>query len=436
MNVTQNANRDNPKTTTEDAQSIIHALPNGHAYDFDEGMLFDYDPYGDSMPPLGDKNPWGGAWRDLARAHFGSKGKPLDDEALNIYTYYRNEGKAADEGTKAEATEERAQAKDNSNDLPFKTAATLLSETPEKIDWVVKGLTAQHAISEIDGKIKVSGKTTFTLAMCRAIIDGIPFCDWETEKTNVVYLTEGSSHTFAMELRRAGFGENDENFHYLTRYDFRGMDWATVIKKTVAYCNNVAKAKLLVVDTIAKLGGVQDENTSRDWGIAMTPLQDATSEGLAVFIVRHAGKNPGAAGDSGRGHSSASGDVDIILNLTGRDGATPENHRVLDGIGRYPDIPKKMIVSYDEGTGRYTKLGTDTHVAVRNAESFVIQMLDGDHLTKAELDDFGKTNEPKIAATAINDALTALYDKGTIKRKGGGVRNDPFIYSYAEEESE
>ncbi len=53
-------------------------------------------------------------------------------------------------------------------ELRFYTAAEIAKMTPADPEWIAKPWAAVGTISEVDGKPKVAGKTTFLLWMTRA----------------------------------------------------------------------------------------------------------------------------------------------------------------------------------------------------------------------------------------------------------------------------
>lgn len=74
--------------------------------------------------------------------------------------------------------------------LPFRTARELAHETPADVPWRARPWLADGAITEVDGRVKWSGKTTWTLHLVASILDGEPFMGQPTEKSGVVFLTE------------------------------------------------------------------------------------------------------------------------------------------------------------------------------------------------------------------------------------------------------
>ena len=68
------------------------------------------------------------------------------------------------------------------------------------------------AITAVDGKIKVAGKTTLILHLCRVVLYGRNFLGQPTSRTPVVYRTEQPPSSLRQALRRAGLQERG-GFH-------------------------------------------------------------------------------------------------------------------------------------------------------------------------------------------------------------------------------
>ena len=316
--------------------------------------------------------------------------------------------------------------------LRFYTPAELASITLPKPDWLISpGLAAIGAITEIDGKIKSSGKTTLILYMIRAILDGTPFLGEPTRRARVIYVTEQSRQTFSDALRRAGLDKRGDELLVLFREDIGRTPWPKVVAQTRQDGYDV-----VAFDTIGKLSGIKEENAAGEWSTAMTPLQDLAASGRAVIIARHDRKSGGDVGDSGRGSSQASGDVDIILALRRPAGKQPSNRRVIESLSRYPETPEMIVMELtDHG---YVLLGNDEAVAAAVALEFVSAAIGAEYrqtsagLSMKALEEKGKERQPVVKRTTIQSALDRLEGRAEIVRTGRGVANDPFIYSPAD----
>ena len=314
--------------------------------------------------------------------------------------------------------------------MKFISAKELFESKPEAVEWICKPWLAREAITELDGAPKSAGKTTFALAMCKAILTGGDFLGHPTAKGKVVYLTEESSTSFRAALARAGIEESPD-FHILFWKEIHGLRdgetsaWAKAVGEAVEY----AKAKgamVVVVDTFAqfaKLTG-DKENSSGASLEAMLPLQKARDEELAVLVIRHERKGGGPVTESGRGSNAISGAVDIVLQLKRPEGSHPVTHRKIEALSRYDDTPTELTIALVNG--EYRVLGNSDAVAVPLAMERVLEALGGEeaaNLTMKQLE--AATGLPR---TTLQSALERLESEGSVIRSGSGKKNDPIRY--------
>lgn len=313
--------------------------------------------------------------------------------------------------------------------LRFYSPAELAAITLPNPDWIVcPGLVAIGAVTEIDGKIKAAGKTTLILAMCRAMLDGEEFLGTPTRKARVLYVTEQSKQTFMDALRMAGLADRGDELRILFREDFHGAAWPAIVEAARQDGYDV-----VIFDTIGKLAGIREENSAGEWASAMSPVQDLAASGRAVILARHDRKGGGDVGDSGRGSSQASGDVDIILALRRPEGNQPSNRRVIESLSRYRETPEKIVIELTPAG--YVFLGTEDAVAASAAQEFVSSIVGSEFRTNGigpdltEIADIGSKRDPVIKRTQITYALGALLERGDIERSGGGRKGDPYRYT-------
>jgi hypothetical protein len=309
--------------------------------------------------------------------------------------------------------------------LPFRTARAIASEVPEQVVWYVPGYFAAGAVTELVGKIKSAGKTTWVTHAVRAIVTGTRFMDLPTTQTGVVYLTEQSPTSFRVALARAGLLERDDVVVLFWR-DTGGIGWPDVVAGAVEECRRRG-CGVLVVDTLPRFAGLRGdaENNAGDADGAMAPLQLAAADGLAVVVVRHERKAGGEVGDSGRGSSAFGGAVDIVLALKRREGATRPTVRVLHALSRFDETPGELVVEL--GEEGYVALGDEAAVALSDARSRLLSDLPHspeDALSMTELIKSFKD----LSATTIERARDMLISQGDVLRVGKGKKGDPFRY--------
>jgi hypothetical protein len=111
----------------------------------------------------------------------------------------------------------------HSSSLKFRTAKEVAQTTPQEVPWKARPWAARGAITEIDGKIKLAGKTTFVFHMVGCMLDGKSFMGEPTAKSKVVCLTEQPPTSFRKVLERAGLTDR-EDLLVLHWHDTIGME--------------------------------------------------------------------------------------------------------------------------------------------------------------------------------------------------------------------
>lgn len=316
-----------------------------------------------------------------------------------------------------------------SNQLVFRTAREIAETVPAAVPWLCHGLVARGVITEVDGKAKRAGKTTFLMAMIAAMRSGSDFLGLATQPAGVVYLSEQTPGTLRGALMRAGLGEA-ESVHLMSYADTKGMPWPEVAALAVEYAGEVG-AGLLVVDTLPQYAGLQgdSENQSGAALAAMLPLQLAAGAGLAVVAVRHDRKGGGAVGESGRGSSAYAGAVDIVAQLAKPDGFTRPGIRHLSTLSRFDESPESLVFELTE-TG-YIAHGDETAVKTKEARTAIVAALpdaEADALTKNAL-----AEEAEVSRTLAGGLIDGLVESGIAVRYGTGKRGDAYRFARAGE---
>jgi hypothetical protein len=255
----------------------------------------------------------------------------------------------------------------------FVTARQLATEIPAQPDWRIHGMSARGVITELTGKAKIAGKTTFLGHMARAKLDGKPFLGRATKPGPIVWLTEERGATFRQSLERAGLLDR-EDLHILTWADTFGVDWPDVCRVALAHAHKVG-ADTVIVDTLPSFAGLRgdDENSAGAAGEAMVPVQKIAADGLAVIVVRHDRRSGGEVGESGRGSTAFTGAVDIVLHIQRVGGQGRATVRQLDGIGRLDGIPDQLIIQLD--ADGYRAVGTESDLQRQEARRLLTENL-------------------------------------------------------------
>jgi DnaB-like helicase N terminal domain/AAA domain len=307
--------------------------------------------------------------------------------------------------------------------LSFRTAADYADPDGRGVDWVVRGLVAKGAITELGAKIK-AGKTTLVLALVRAVLETGDFLSLPTSKTPVVFLTEQPAASFRQALERAGLnGRKDLSILHFT--DTSGFTWPEVAAAAVAECKRIGSV-LMVVDTLSQFAGLTGdrENNSGDALEAMRPLQTSAAEGIGNLVVRHERKSGGEVGDSGRGSSAFAGVVDIVLSMRRQEGNAIKTRRVLQSLSRFSETPSDLMIAL-EGD-HYISLGPAGETALEDAKRAILKFLPR---TEAEGFDLrGIATGTGTSRQTVQRSLDELLNDRKISKVGKGIRGDPYRY--------
>jgi hypothetical protein len=317
--------------------------------------------------------------------------------------------------------------------IRFRTAAELAREEPSAPVWFLYGLLALGAITELAGKLKASGKTTFVAHAVRAILDGLSFLGFPTRQTSVVWLTEERPATFLETLKRAKLDARDD-LHILHWHDVKHLAFPIVMEAAVAKCKAVG-AGVLVIDTISQFAGMRGdaENNSGDALEAIEPLQMAAAQGLAILVPRHERKGGGEVGESGRGSSAFSGAVDIVVAIRRGEGQTKPNVRVLHTLSRFTETPETLVMELTDAG--YVALGTAGTVAILEAERALLDRLPAGETAAVGLDDALEGQTPRISRTIAQTAVKNLMSLNQVQRIGKGKKGDGYRYFRTVEDS-
>lgn len=311
--------------------------------------------------------------------------------------------------------------------LTFRTAREIAAETPEEPDWIARPWVAAGAVTEVDGKAKAAGKTTWLAHLIRAVLEGLGFMEKPTRQTPVVYLTEEKNTTLREALTRADLTERDD-LHFLSWHQTQGFKWPDVVKAAVQKCTEIG-ASLLVVDTLPQFAGFKgdQENNTGDALRALEPLQLAAARGIAVVVVRHERKSGGEVGQSGRGSSAFAGAVDIVLSISRpRDAAEGNTTRVIRALSRFDETPEQVTVALTDG--QYVVVSWGDQSAVERAMADVLDTLGSSAETETGVTLDGLGAAVTGSRTTLQDALKRLQDEGAVEQTGRGVKGDPHRY--------
>jgi len=301
------------------------------------------------------------------------------------------------------------------------------SETPAKTEWIAYPYVAKGAITEVDGKIKAGGKTTWISHMAACVLEGTPFIGEPTTRTKILFLTEQQPASFRKVLERAGL-TTQEDLYILPWHEVAGVPWSEVARQATEKAVELG-AGVIMVDTLGQFAGLRGdrENDAGAAQEAMRPLQEAAARGLAVVLTRHERKGGGEVGESGRGSSAFGGAVDIILSIRRAEGNVRPTVRVIESLSRFEETPDKLAIELTpEG---YRSLGDATAFAEKEASKTVLDILPAKAENAMTMNDLlDEAKEHDVKRTTAQEAISGLVDQRKVTRIGAGKKGDPYLY--------
>lgn len=159
--------------------------------------------------------------------------------------------------------------------IGFRTAREVAATTPSETEWIAYPYVVKGAITEVDGKIKAGGKTTWISHMAACVLEGTPFMGEPTTRTKMIFLTEQQPASFRKVLERARL-TTQEDLYVLPWHEVAGMPWFQVASHATEKALEIG-AGVLMVDTLGQFAGLRGDREN-DAGAA----QEAAARGLAV----------------------------------------------------------------------------------------------------------------------------------------------------------
>ena len=167
----------------------------------------------------------------------------------------------------------------------FRTAQEIATRTPAVVPWISRPWVAEGSITEVVGKPKTAGKTTWIFHMIRSVLNGAEFMEEPTTKTQVVYLSEERNATLREALQRAEL-LNRKDLFVLQWRDTLGVLWEQVVQAAVQECAR-QNAKLLVVDTVSQFAHLPGDTENQSGAAVRCVFSPTRSRSAGASCHRH-----------------------------------------------------------------------------------------------------------------------------------------------------
>lgn len=236
------------------------------------------------------------------------------------------------------------------------STAELFAAQEKKVDFDIYPF-ASRGLSSILDALPKKGKTRFYLEGIAASRRGQPFLGYATRPVRVIYVSEQSAASLAMQAREVGFTgeEHIEELRWVTREHWSRHTFPellALIRKDFLEIGYTG----IIFDTWHTVARMEDENAASEVNqLGNLTLDLATQFNLWLSLSRHDRKSGGEVGMSGRSSIQLSGLVDLIMHMVGVPGQEDSSQRKLQLAGRVPNLPAETIIEL--GRSGYVNLG-------------------------------------------------------------------------------
>ncbi len=315
--------------------------------------------------------------------------------------------------------------KSGRNESNFSWLSIADFEPAEEPTWVWPGYIAESSITLLTGQWK-AGKTTLLTHLLRDVYGGSGLVDSSIEKP-ILYISEESPSMWSHRREKHNL---DPRILFLKRESFQRLNpkgWMELIETTVSQCNQT-DAALVIIDTLAGLWPVTNENDAAEVGETIAPLRDITETGAGLLLVHHPRKGESSNFNASRGSGALPSFVDVIVEMKRMTGDDPKDtRRTLTAIGRHDNIPDEMVIDLTESG--YVLLGDRVQVGkADDADTLegIIREIGGD----AEVEQIRERwpSKPRIGKGRLANLLKSGSEQGRWRRTGKGVKCDPHRY--------
>lgn len=387
------------------------------------------------------------AARDLARQGFGERpeqrAKPtlpgIDLSEFTMKLGTPNGEPVAPFGGEPIQTEDKSEAENRI----FKWSSELNGQAEDKA-WIWKGYLAPAEITLFSASWKI-GKTTLLSHFLKSV-DGskTEFLGQEVRPCRVLYVSEESEHHWAR--RRDALLLGNHVGFICQRFDHRPNvpEWGRFIGELADQVKRF-HFDLVVVDTLAKLWPVREENDAGQVDEALMPLKRLTEVGAAVMLIHHTRKGGGENFIGSRGSGALPSFVDNILEFDRHSSNQKDCKRIIRAVGRNgDDVPETLLCELRNG--QYVGLGDPDEPADKGPKKFpwedgamqTLRAANGEWLTFNDLQE-SMPEQPGGKGVRKSDLLAVLakwFGGGEVERQGAGKGASPYLYRLVQDTRE
>jgi len=321
------------------------------------------------------------------------------------------------------------------SDATCQLLAEIIAEPEYSVDvrWDLRPYTAPGRLTLLSARPKL-GKSTFAAHYAAKKVLGDEFVGQLLEAGPVLWVSGPEENKYDIARRFEELGVEQEKVWVYT-----GLSDMHAIAAKAAEIG----ARLVVLDTLARIAGVRSENDNAAWvrwsNMALSVIRESGISWLAIHHTRKPGwKDDDEAGVAIRGASAIFGLVDIALSLRPGYGCN-QRRLVVDGT-RFESPGHGLLIELEDGeyfVAGYEPQEADQGHHIPGAALSVLEDLKeaAEPISRV---DFAQRLEEKgdeVSLPTLYEFLNMLLAAGRVRRLGKGVKGDPHLWEAIEEDS-
>ena len=222
------------------------------------------------------------------------------------------------------------------------TIAAEVEADPNPTGWLWDGYLPRNGIVILSA-LPTCGKTTLLTHLLAALSTGGTFLGRSILPGRAVVLSEEDKAVWAERQKRHNL--SDEIAVMIRPFVGRPShdDWVSFLGSLTADLEADSR-DLVIIDTLADLWPVRDENHATDVTDCLKPLRQLAQNGRTVLCIHHVRKSGGDHGTASRGSGAIAGFFDVMMELGYPTGDPDNRRRRLLAKGRMDGIPDETLI--------------------------------------------------------------------------------------------
>lgn len=303
----------------------------------------------------------------------------------------------------------------------LRTAATPVS-------WTWHGFLGPGLMTLLTSQWK-SGKTTLISLLLGQRARGGVLLGQNVTAGGAVIVSEESATLWDRRSARLGIADNVCFFCRPFRGKPRMDQWRELLDR-IAALHQEKGLDLVVIDSLATMLPVRNENVAAGIVEALDPLRELTDRGLASLILHHPRKGVCLEGQAARGSGALDAFVDITIEMNQVRGVGCGRRRRLSSLSRFEETPRRLLIELNDQGTEYVVLDEPEDPEFLANWDYLRMVLEDAKAkaTRQELLADWPADFPKPAPATLWRWLDRAVADKLVERTGDGRSGNPFCY--------